>query len=547
MKRVRIVSYAINGRGMGHLVRQLAILRWVRRIAALLDVKCECWMLTSSEADTLARREGICAFKMPSKAMMRDAGVEPARYLAVARTWVLNAIAGLQPDLLLVDTFPGGSFGELVAALELAPRRALVARRVRAEFADDDAYTALLPLYDKHIVPDERGTGPIMIRERCELHSRASARQALGVEGDRRTVYVTLGGGGDVAAERALPRLVDHLRERDWHVVVGAGPLYQGDERRGERITWLDRYVPMELFPGFDAAVSAGGYNAYHELMYAGVPTVFLPQPRIADDQHERAERAQTAGAGRVASRLEDVPDLLDAPGDPRAALDLVPANGARAAAIEVLTTLLPDEDVRGAAAVLTPDMLGALHRIADDVDVAQAYALARLLAGGTPDQLRRRRAALAELADRGHAIPDSDESIADPGPRLARILTVADDVGAPLDTAIALVRSLHRKFPAASPGALVEAVELLFPAWARFDDWMGAVSLMRAVPTQRGYALPRFAAQLSAWLEGEDDLFDALRRFSRLEGGGSRTVAEVLRMLRHDGTSSSLESARGR
>ena len=74
MKRLRIVSYAINGRGLGHLVRQLSILRWVRRYGALLNVNVECWVLTTSEADTLARREGVPAFKMPSKAMMRDAG-----------------------------------------------------------------------------------------------------------------------------------------------------------------------------------------------------------------------------------------------------------------------------------------------------------------------------------------------------------------------------------------------------------------------------------------------------------------------------------------
>ena len=69
MTRLRIVSYAINGRGLGHLTRQLAILRQVRRVCALLDVQAECWVLTSSEGDTLARREGIPALKMPSKAM----------------------------------------------------------------------------------------------------------------------------------------------------------------------------------------------------------------------------------------------------------------------------------------------------------------------------------------------------------------------------------------------------------------------------------------------------------------------------------------------
>ena len=145
-KRLRVVSYAINGRGMGHLVRQLAILRRLRQVCALLDVQCETWLLTSSEADTLARREGIPALKIPSKAMLRDAGVDPTRYLAISRTWVMNTIAGLAPDLLLVDTFPGGSYGELVAALELVPHRVLVARRVREDFASHEAYEALLPL-----------------------------------------------------------------------------------------------------------------------------------------------------------------------------------------------------------------------------------------------------------------------------------------------------------------------------------------------------------------------------------------------------------------
>ena len=74
--------------------------------------------------------------------------------------------------------------------------------------------------------------------------------------------------------------------------------LYQGPARRGPGITWLDRYLPVELMPGLDVAISAAGYNSYHELMMAGVPTIFLPQPRISDDQEERARRADAAGAG---------------------------------------------------------------------------------------------------------------------------------------------------------------------------------------------------------------------------------------------------------
>lgn len=351
---LRIVSYAINGRGLGHLVRQLALLRQIRRVCAHLQVPVECWVLTSSEADTLARREGIPAIKLPSKAMLRDAGLEPARSLAILRGLVLNAVASLQPDLLLVDTFPGGTFGELLACLELARKRVLVARAVRDEVAAEDAYRALLPLYDRVIIPDSGGVGPILIRDRSEVMGRAEARQALGIT-EGRAVYVSLGGGGEVTAPDVLPPLIDALHSRGWHVVVGAGPLYQGPERRGPGLTWLDRYVAMELLPGVDAAVSAGGYNSFHELMHLGIPTVFLPLERLADDQHARALEAVQASAGRLAHHWSEVPELLESPGDSGAARALVPENGALAAALESLATVLPEADLATAAAALAP------------------------------------------------------------------------------------------------------------------------------------------------------------------------------------------------
>ena len=525
MSRLRVVSYAINGRGMGHLVRQLAILRQVRRIGALLDLKLECWVLTSSEADTLARREGFCALKLPSKAMMRDAGVDPHRYVGIARTWVLNTLAGLSPDLLLVDTFPAGSFGELVAAVECARRRVLVARRVRPGFAEDPSYSAMLPMYHDVIRPDADGVGPILLRERNELLGRAAAREALGVSG--RAVYVTLGGGGDPAAEGILPDLVRRLRAADWHVVVGAGPLYAGPELRGPGITWLSRYAPVELFAGLDAAVSAGGYNTFHELMHAGVPTVFLPQPRIADDQDERARRAVEAGAGRIAGDVDDVVELLEDPG--RASPELVPSGGGKRAGLTALAGLLPDADLELADRALTPALAGLLAR----GDERETLGLVRLLAGGTATEQARRRAMLADLADQGVELP-AEPAAADTSELVTRFFAVSEHVGLTAETAALLLRGLARKFPAARPVELVNAVELLWPCWAPFDDWMGALSLLRAVPTQRRLGIVPFAEGLVAWLEREEDLFDALRDFTRLEGAGRRPVSEVLRHLGH-------------
>ena len=542
MKRLRLLSYAINGRGMGHLVRQLAILRQVRRICALLGVQAECWVLTSSEADTLARREGFPSIKIPSKAMLRDGGLDPQAFLATIRGTVLQAVASLRPDVLVADTFPGGSVGELVTALELAPRRVLVARKVRPGLAEDAAWQALLPLYHRVIEPDERGTGPVLIRDRAELLSREEARRALGV-GEGRAVYLTLGGGGDLSAPGALPGLARRLRERGWHVVVGAGPLYQGEEVHGPGLTWLSRAVPMELLPGVDAAVSAAGYNSFHELMHVGLPTVFLPQPRIADDQAERAARAVAAGAGRLAHNLEQVPDLLAAlledPGCAAAAAALVPRNGALDAALAVLDGVLPAEDLAMAGRALTPGLLAQLRRISDPTrpvgeELSQAMDLLRLLAGGSPSEQSTRAALLAELRLEGVAVPSTKAT--DPAAILAGFIALCEVHRVPLAAAVPLVRALDRKFPAARGRGLLAACEVLLAALARFDDWMGAQSLLRAVPVQRGLAVEPFARAVAEWLAREDDLFDALRRFSHLEGGGRRPVGEVLALLQAEG-----------
>jgi hypothetical protein len=537
MKKLRIVSYAINGRGVGHLVRQLAILRWVRRYGALLGVPIEAWVLTTSEADTLARREGVPSFKMPSKAMMRDAGIEPTRWLAVGRQWVMNAVAGLAPDVLVVDTFPGGSFGELLPVLETVPTRVLVARAVKDDVAGDDAYRALLPLYGKTIVPDDRGVGPILLREREELMSREAARDALGIVGSAaggrdRAVYVTLGGGGDEMAARVLPVLTEKLVARGWHVVVGAGPLYIGPERRGPHNTWMDRYVPLELMPGVDAAVSAGGYNSVTELMFAGIPTVFLPQPRIADDQDARARAAVAAGAARLATSLDEVPDLLEAPGDAAAARALVPTNGARAAAAEILSAVLPAADVAMAQSIVSPELWARAQRLG-----AGAIEAIALVTGDPPSVLKERDAMLADLVAEGALVSAPARRRAPATARLEVFLTTLELSTPPLDTATSIVRTLRRKFPGASIDAVVDACRVLFPAWARFADWMGAVSLVNALPVQRTVSIGEIAEAMVTWLAGESDLFDALRRFARLEGNGARSLPDVLKALPQQGS----------
>ncbi|MFG1602454.1 glycosyltransferase [Actinoplanes sp. NPDC049265] len=90
-----------------------------------------------------------------------------------------------------------------------------------------------------------------------------------------------------------------------------------------------------------DLAVATAGYTAYHELLAAGVPTVFVPEPDDGpDDQLARARFAAAAGAALCAERAADLDDLLTLATKPevRAALasrcaEVAFENGAAAAA----------------------------------------------------------------------------------------------------------------------------------------------------------------------------------------------------------------------
>jgi predicted glycosyltransferase len=412
---VRVVCYAVNGTGVGHLTRLLAIARWLRRYTLAIGRKIEVWFLTSSEADALVFSEGFAAFKIPSKTIVAEAGIDRTAYLALAKQWIWHTLGLLRPDLFIVDTFPRGSFGELTSALDLCRHAAFVYRPVRAEVAARPDFQAMLGLYDLLLVPETEvavqvpegardrlvHVGPVISRERWELLPRAVAREKLGVRDDQRCVFVSAGGGGDRDAEAQIAASITALSgDPELSIVVGTGPLYRG--RPFPNVTSLPGRA-AEYSLAFDAAVCAAGYNTFGEMMFAGVPTAFLPQEKLADDQRARAEVAARSGAAALLERDSDiravVRELLDRPNAREAATALVPENGARVAAAELLRLVLPAASVDRVEATLDDELLGALGPRESEI-----LALAPHLGRGLDDELGIAIARTAKLLETNEA-----------------------------------------------------------------------------------------------------------------------------------------------
>ncbi len=186
--------------------------------------------------------------------------------------------------------------GVNTAALRAAPFFDLVLEPGDlAAAADRGATTAL----------DAVRVGPVTLAEGVPALSRTEAARALGLDPDRPTALVTLPPGE--ASQAAVQAL---LADPDWQVAVTSSPIAEAGEAGGDgRVVALRGVYPLVRYlPAVDAAVSAAGYNAFHELLLAAVPTLLVPSPAIVtDDQTGRARWARVAGLALLAEDASGV------------------------------------------------------------------------------------------------------------------------------------------------------------------------------------------------------------------------------------------------
>lgn len=226
----------------------------------------------------------------------------------------------------------------------------------------------------------------------------------------------------------------------------------------------------------------------------------------MADDQERRARRAVEAGAGWLLAEAAPGEGVGQAVGDAlrplrspeararaaAAARALVPANNARAAAIELLRLVLPDDEVDLAEEAVDDALLAAV----------------RDLGAGVADVR-----AVVDLLDPGREDVRSPEEAAEGVEAATRLLTHARSLGAPRPAALRIAGPLARKLVRATPAQRADAACALLDALAPFDDWAGAAMLLKAFRVEKELGPQRLAAELTAFLDGSGRGRRPLRR----------------------------------
>jgi UDP:flavonoid glycosyltransferase YjiC (YdhE family) len=349
----RVLFVSSNGTGLGHLTRSMAIARRLEGLEPLF--------LTLSGAAPVVREQGfpveyVASYSTPG------AGSD-WRWSRRLRARLRAALAEAAPKVVVFDG--AHPYQGLVDALGAAggAKRVWCRRPLwkpgsnRGALEREGFFDAVLEP-GEFAASEDRGptverrsratvVDPIVFCEDSDLPPREEAARELGLDPEATCVLVTLGQGPEV--RETAERCVAHLAGRnEVQVAVLSSAIAPGLDLPDGVVHLRATYPISRHFRAVDAAVAAAGYNAFHELIRFGVPSLYVPMRRQTDDQAARARFAESAGVGlslegRAAEAGLDL--LLDpgARGRMRERLaELRPANGAPPAArwLEDLATV---------------------------------------------------------------------------------------------------------------------------------------------------------------------------------------------------------------
>ena len=306
--RASLLLVSSNGSGMGHLTRLMA---YARRVEADLAPH----FLSLSQAVGVVARYGYPFEYVPSAGVT---GMLSKRWHELFAERLLDAVTRLRPAVVVFDgTWP---YEGIQRVREAHPevcwvwsRRGMWRRGMNAEqlakaawFDDVLAPGELAEAYDKGLTSAAGGIrlGPVTLLDAEELDDREMARQALGLPLDRRLALVALGAGNINDTGQQAGAVVAALRRLGVEICVTQAEIAASD-RSLAGVHVVREYPLSRRFRAFDLAVSAAGYNSFHELLRFGVPTLFIPnQDTALDDQQGRARFASDQGLAHMLGRV---------------------------------------------------------------------------------------------------------------------------------------------------------------------------------------------------------------------------------------------------
>lgn len=301
----RVMMFPSNGDGLGHVNRLLSV---ARRLPA--DV--EPVFVSLSQAVDLIRGAGFVSEMIVSH---RYAGLDEAAAYPWMEAELTDAMQRYQPGAFVFDGGNPYAFMTNVVAKRRDVRNIWLRRGMWRPEQNNETVIKKRRFFDAVIEPrdiaeevdqgasrqDRDGVSlvdPILLMDDDHLLSREAARRELGLRPDGMAVLVQLGPGNTRDLSVTQGQVFKQLQAMPGVQIANLHPaISRFPAVPVAGVTNIRGYPISRYLRAFDFAVSAAGYNSFHELAQSGVPTVFvIRMTQELDDQMARARHAERLG-----------------------------------------------------------------------------------------------------------------------------------------------------------------------------------------------------------------------------------------------------------
>ncbi|MFM1937772.1 MAG: hypothetical protein RLZZ320_630 [Actinomycetota bacterium] len=319
MSKPAVIMVTSNGVGAGHLIRASAIARELQP-----DARPIIFSMAYSVVEVASALNLECEY-VPS----RDKGLMPKkkwdRYLRDRLVALIDETGASVVTFDGVVPYPG-----IIAAKFARPQTSLVwVRRGMWQRKPQGALLALQSKLMDHVIEPgdvarEADLGPTKERKEAVLMNpvtlyrkeralkRSEARAFLGLDLEKPSVLVQMGVGNSDLDARVSAVLKGLDGWQDLQIVMPREPRDQDGRSlvpSGMTVKVIRHFPLADVLHAFDAAVCAAGYNSVHEVIPAGLPTLFIANNRGTDDQIARARWCADNALALFASN-DSLPDI---------------------------------------------------------------------------------------------------------------------------------------------------------------------------------------------------------------------------------------------
>lgn len=305
-KRQTIIFMITNGAGLGHLTRGLAVAKRLKIIAPWLDIV----FFTTCMATEVIRKEGFMYFYTPSMALLPEE-VSATTWVSMLKDQLGQLINFYHPiGVVFEGAYPCGA---IISQLRNNPSLKSVWIKRESNKSDPQCLKDLEEAFNLVIVPREAGKDyeeeimpdnkcycpPVILIDENQAHSREEVRSALGVKKNEKLFYIQLGTLEMNDSNGVLGRTQKCLvGKRNTKLLVAESIIGPSVETSNPNIKIIRNYPNAQYFKAIDFAITAAGYNTYHEIVHFNIPTLFIPNTQtVLDDQVKRAMYLTNRGA----------------------------------------------------------------------------------------------------------------------------------------------------------------------------------------------------------------------------------------------------------